>query len=444
SKKNSGTESAPLPYIVLDVRSAQDLQQGRLPTAIHVDVDLLMENPDEFHKRMAMFGEMGDEHICVYGSSTEESNTRMVISYFLQRNIKHVSCLSGGYRAIHDLFKETGFVEIADHNAEACTVCNPNAIASPSPDSRSHSRTFSFDSIRASLRRKSDVPLAKAMLKDDKESEKPPVSVKANESWSSFFQRGKQTLSNIGKDKNGDTHVQTSRQSSVASNRGPFGIGGSDEDSDGSDVEGENLNSMRKINIEDNMDDIGAISSFQCEEMAPRNRRIASVLVVSESAFYVLRTPAQTHPVAYVKESFPLWTLTKITANKKDADLLTFVFKIERDGIQTTQPRRFLLKNSRTVSQTIGKLVLANVRQRQRRHTLPLQEYMQNVQSVSAKGDTHSQEVAGTSQSAPIENGDKPQHDISEEDNATIPSVVDQRATGDMQLPSHSIGSDED
>ena len=42
----------------------------------------------------------GGEHLCFMGSGREEEDkyVRMVVAYFLQRNIKFISIASGGYR----------------------------------------------------------------------------------------------------------------------------------------------------------------------------------------------------------------------------------------------------------------------------------------------------------------------------------------------------------
>ena len=42
----------------------------------------------------------GGDHLCFMGSGREEEDkyVRMVVAYFLQRNIKYVSIASGGYK----------------------------------------------------------------------------------------------------------------------------------------------------------------------------------------------------------------------------------------------------------------------------------------------------------------------------------------------------------
>eukprot|EP01134_Creolimax_fragrantissima_P005482 CFRG5482T1 len=388
--------SPPLRYIVLDVRSIDEFQNGRLATAIHVDVELLMENPDKFYKTVEMFAELNDEHICIYGSSKDESHLRMIVSYFLQRNFKHVSCVVGGYEQIHDLFVGTAFAELADH--KACHLCNPESAATnniTTNDRYSHSFSFErFAQAAKKLTRQDSATASRAegtptspdssgTRKEDARISKgePPASKLTSEGFFSFVKKGKESWNVLSSsveptqkadiDSSSGTPDRRTSSSSSGSRGQVFGIGDSEEDSDEDIRTEEDFNVMRKVHIEDDLQAIGVLHLFECSELVKRGQKTASCIAVSDKAFFVLRTPQQTHPVAYIKESFPLWTLSKITANKKDPDLLTFVFKTDRDGKHEVLSRRFKLQNSRTCSQVVGQLVVASVRGRMR-HTKAL------------------------------------------------------------------------
>lgn len=68
------------------------------------------------------------DHICFIGSGLEEDDSymMMVISRFLHQNIKHISYVDGGYKALHTLLKDTKNLEkLSNHfNPVECRECN--------------------------------------------------------------------------------------------------------------------------------------------------------------------------------------------------------------------------------------------------------------------------------------------------------------------------------
>ncbi|CAF4042349.1 unnamed protein product [Rotaria magnacalcarata] len=98
-------------YFIVDCRPAEQYNSKHLYTAFHLDANLLLEDPKEFggtvdalratQKHSIEAGATaGGDHLCFMGSGRDEEDkyVRMVVAYFLRRNIKYISIASGGYR----------------------------------------------------------------------------------------------------------------------------------------------------------------------------------------------------------------------------------------------------------------------------------------------------------------------------------------------------------
>lgn len=68
---------------------------------------------------------IGPGHICFIGSGRDDEDklVNMVIANFLQRQMKRVAVLRGGYAAIHEASDASLEEAIADHDEERCLVC---------------------------------------------------------------------------------------------------------------------------------------------------------------------------------------------------------------------------------------------------------------------------------------------------------------------------------
>ncbi|CAF4002774.1 unnamed protein product, partial [Rotaria sp. Silwood2] len=116
-------------YFVVDCRPAEQYNARHLYTAFHLDSNLLLEDPKEFggtvdallatQKHSIEAGSTaGGEHLCFMGSGRDEEDkyVRMVVSYFLRRNIKYVSIASGGYRVLTKAIEDPSMITKAKQN----------------------------------------------------------------------------------------------------------------------------------------------------------------------------------------------------------------------------------------------------------------------------------------------------------------------------------------
>ncbi|CAF5131117.1 unnamed protein product, partial [Rotaria sp. Silwood1] len=62
----------------------------------------------------------GGEHLCFMGSGRDEEDkyVRMVVAYFLRRNIKYVSVASGGYRVLAKAIEDPSMITKAQQNTK--------------------------------------------------------------------------------------------------------------------------------------------------------------------------------------------------------------------------------------------------------------------------------------------------------------------------------------
>ena len=131
-------------YFVIDCRSPEEYNSGRLHTAFHLDCSLMLQERCAFEiavdalltvQRQAIDANSvaGGEHICFMGSGSidQDSHVYMVVASFLQKNYKYVSLCAGGYQSIHDLVKRKKQDNLlADHESSRCRLCRSSSLGS--------------------------------------------------------------------------------------------------------------------------------------------------------------------------------------------------------------------------------------------------------------------------------------------------------------------------
>ncbi|KAJ8895741.1 hypothetical protein PR048_001079 [Dryococelus australis] len=99
-----------LRFFLVDCRPAEQYNAGHLPTAFHLDCNLMLQEPAAFltavqglltaqRQALAARSAAGGEHLCFLGSGRleEDQYTHMVVASFLQKHTHYVSMLTGGY-----------------------------------------------------------------------------------------------------------------------------------------------------------------------------------------------------------------------------------------------------------------------------------------------------------------------------------------------------------
>ncbi|XP_043522340.1 TBC1 domain family member 23 isoform X2 [Frieseomelitta varia] len=109
SMANISVES--VKFFLVDCRPAEQYNAGHLPTAFHLDCDLMLQEPAAFatavqgllqaqRQALAVGSQAGGEHLCFLGSGRQEEDryTHMVIASFLQKHTQYVSMVTSGYQ----------------------------------------------------------------------------------------------------------------------------------------------------------------------------------------------------------------------------------------------------------------------------------------------------------------------------------------------------------
>ncbi|XP_033224813.1 TBC1 domain family member 23 isoform X2 [Belonocnema kinseyi] len=126
-------------FFLVDCRPAEQYNAGHLPTAFHLDCNLMLQEPAAFatavqgllqaqRQALAVGSNAGGEHLCFLGSGRQEEDryTHMVVASFLQKHTQYVSMVANGYQAIHEYFGDEVVSNLVDHNSQHCLVCNAN------------------------------------------------------------------------------------------------------------------------------------------------------------------------------------------------------------------------------------------------------------------------------------------------------------------------------
>ena len=126
-------------FFLVDCRPVDQFNNGHLPTAFHLDYNLMLTEPTSFQTAMqgllraqksAIDANASGEHLCFLGSGRMEDDQylHMVVASFLQKGTQYVSILSGGYTAIHNYFGDSMLDCLEDHNVHRCLVCTDGNI----------------------------------------------------------------------------------------------------------------------------------------------------------------------------------------------------------------------------------------------------------------------------------------------------------------------------
>lgn len=144
-QRSSPTHTASsLRYFLVDCRPAEQYNAGHLTKAFHLDCSLMLREPSSFATAVQALLEIqrqvvesksntGGQHLCFIGSGPggeeEDQYVNMVVASFLQKYLKYVSIVVGGFDAIHDYVSSKSELRdsfskyIVDHNEDLCKPC---------------------------------------------------------------------------------------------------------------------------------------------------------------------------------------------------------------------------------------------------------------------------------------------------------------------------------
>ncbi|XP_067009711.1 TBC1 domain family member 23 isoform X2 [Anabrus simplex] len=339
-------------FFLVDCRPAEQYNAGHLPTAFHLDCNLMLQEPAAFatavqgllsaqRQALAARSAAGGEHLCFLGSGRleEDQYTHMVVASFLQKHTHYVSMLSGGYQAIHEYFGEDICSCLVEHNPQSCLVCGPNnSPSSTSETIRSNSSSSDlFGKISAAMKLKSAEVKGKLF------------EYIVNPTGSNAVERHVSSADKLGK-----------RYRNVAP---VFSI---DEDQDGDAA------SPTTPEEEDNQDVVSlatwlkkpdVIDSFKCHEVKVNGHMFESNLLVTNSHIYVLRDIPGRKGFAQIKVRRPLSAIVKITSKKKHPEVITFKYGVpEGDSLVVSDLDKFLIPNASEATKLISQQILKQLK----------------------------------------------------------------------------------
>ncbi|CRL00393.1 CLUMA_CG013661, isoform A [Clunio marinus] len=329
-ENSSGKPEGSVRFFLVDCRPVDQYNYGHLPTAFHLDYNLMLTEPTSFQTAMqgllraqksAIEVKASGEHLCFLGSGRieEDQFVHMVVASFLQKSTQFVSILSGGYAAIHDYFGDTMLDCLEDHDVHRCLICsnginnnNNNLPLKNQKPSTSSAQKPQFDLFsKFSTAMKSKTSDVKSKFFD----------IIANPSQSSNQNHAKSQEETVT-----EKHVSMSEKNGKRyRNLAPvFGLDEDEADMGADFVEEEN-DSKELINIQEYLKGTpDLVKSFKCQEVQINGAMYESYLVLTATRIEVIREVDNGMGRIHVKR--PLTNIVKITAKKRHRDLITFKY----------------------------------------------------------------------------------------------------------------------
>ncbi|XP_076255603.1 TBC1 domain family member 23 isoform X2 [Rhynchophorus ferrugineus] len=337
-------------FFLVDCRPVEHYNAGHLPTAFHLDCNLMLQEPTSFatavqgllsaqKQALAHNSNAGGEHLCFLGSGRNEEDqyTHMVVASFLQKHTQYVSLLTGGYLALHDYFSDNlNFLQ--EHNPKNCIVCAPNYIKSQGQiNLKSGHSTDLLGKISAAMKSKSAEVTGKL------------IDYIVNPNNSPIQERHVSSSDKIGK-----------RYRDVAP---VFSI---DDDHDNiatlQQIEDQEQHEIVQINSYINRPDV--LQHFSCQEVNLNGFMYKSNLVLTESQLIVLREiGGGGKGTAEVIVRRPLSAIVKITARKRHPELITFKYGVpDGEQLKISDMDRFLIPNAELATKAISDQILRQLK----------------------------------------------------------------------------------
>ncbi|KAL1506871.1 hypothetical protein ABEB36_006153 [Hypothenemus hampei] len=334
-------------FFLVDCRPVEQYNAGHLPTAFHLDCNLMLQEPSAFStavqgllnaqkQAIAHNSSAGGEHLCFLGSGRNEEDqyTHMIVASFLQKHTQYVSLLTGGYLALHDYLADN-LNYMQDHNLKQCIACGPMypVIAQgPSDTKLKKEKGDLIGKISAAMRSKSAEVTGKL------------IDYIVNPTNSPLPERHVSSSDKIGK-----------RYRNVAP---VFSI---DDDHD-------NLANLEMLDDEDDRETVNiqsylkrpeVIQHFPCHEVQLNGSMFKSHLIVTDSELIVLREIPDWKGTAELIVKRPLSAIVKITARKRQPELITFKYGVpDGEELRISDLDRFLIPNADKATKVVSDQIL--------------------------------------------------------------------------------------
>ncbi|CAL7945261.1 unnamed protein product [Xylocopa violacea] len=342
---NASVES--VRFFLVDCRPAEQYNAGHLPTAFHLDCNLMLQEPAAFatavqgllqaqRQALAVGSQAGGEHLCFLGSGRQEEDryTHMVVASFLQKHTQYVSMVTSGYQAIHEYFGDEVVSSLVDHNSQHCLVCSAN-------------------------------------ISETNSNETSPAKVKNNNS--DFFGKIKKvkgklfdyivnpsaSVHNNIENRNGKDLDYVKRQKKT----GPVFSIDDDQELDMTMTNNESEEPVEVVSIQQWMKDPKLLHSFKCQEVKVNGDFCDSILLVTDTHLIVLREIQERKGAAHVIVKRPLTSIVRITSRKKHADLITFKYgTTQYNDTVISDMDKFLIPNASEATKFITQQILKQLK----------------------------------------------------------------------------------
>lgn len=340
-------------FFLIDCRPAEQYNAGHLPTAFHLDSNLMLQEPSAFttavqgllsaqRQSLAARSAASGEHLCFLGSGRmeEDQYTHMVIASFLQKHTHSVSMLTGGYQAIHEYFGHEVSEHLEDHKIHNCLVCVPHESDTSLSSAQSNSGSYLLGKISAAMKLKS-------------------AEVKGRLFEYIVNPTGSNTI---------DRHVSSSdKLDKRYRNIAPvFSIDDEQDPDMAGRLSPEKEESQDVVSLSVWLKKPEVIESFKCHEVKVNGHMFESNLLVTNSHIYVLRSIPGRRGFAQIKVRRPLSAIVKITSKKKHPEIITFKYGIpEGDSLVVSDLDKFVIPNAAEATQLISQQILEHLKSKE-------------------------------------------------------------------------------
>ncbi|XP_041372559.1 TBC1 domain family member 23-like [Gigantopelta aegis] len=338
-------------YFVVDCRPADQYNSGHLPTAFHLDANLMLQNPEEFssavqalwttQKQAIAAGSVaGGEHLCFMGSGREEEDqyVNMVVANFLQKGSQYVSIAKGGYSELHQVLRDNLSEGLADHNSKRCIICCPDNASSASDvengDDFGPLKTATQDLFgKLSIVVKSKSVEMKEKFASYMKNEQVPV------------ERHISNTDRLGKRYRNMANV--------------FTIGDDDEGDDGAVPMSSDDEHRETVSLDTWLKKPEVVYSCQCQEVREDGYMFPSHLLVTSTHLYILRDIPNRKGMVYIMGRRALGSIVKITSKKKHPDFITLKYGTsDDDGFHITNLDRFIIPRAGEATKIIKQQII--------------------------------------------------------------------------------------
>ncbi|XP_064214769.1 TBC1 domain family member 23 isoform X2 [Tribolium castaneum] len=342
-------------FFLVDCRPVEQYNAGHLPTAFHLDCNLMLQEPSAFNtavqgllsaqkQALAHNSTAGGEHLCFLGSGRNEEDqyTHMVVASFLQKHTQYVSLLTGGYCALHHYFSDD-LEFLQDHNPKLCIVCGPMQQQQQQQQGQVKGQsTDLFGKISAAMKSKSA------------EVKEKLIDYIVNPNNSPVQERHVSSSDKIGK-----------RYRNVAP---VFSIDDDHENATTNNMEDATNEECRElVQIQSWLKHPEVIEHFPCQEVKINGFMYKSHLIVTNSELIVLREmPDRKGGIAEVIVKRPLSAIVKITARKRHPELITFKYGVpDGENLIISDMDRFLIPNADKATKVVSEQILKQLKNKE-------------------------------------------------------------------------------